>query len=45
MVAVCSGNSEYPLHHPQVVFDEEALPYGAASYASVAVEYLKNLIK
>ena len=45
MVAVCAGNSEHPLHHPQVVFDEEALPYGAAAYASVAVEYLDNLCK
>lgn len=40
MAAVCAGNSEYPLHHPRVVFDEDALPYGAAAYASVAVEYL-----
>lgn len=44
MVALCAGNSEHPLHHPQVVFDEEALPYGAAAYASVAVEYLNNLV-
>ena len=40
MAAICAGNSEHPLHHPQVVFDEDALPYGAAAYASVAVEYL-----
>ena len=40
MVAVCTGNSAHPLHHPQVVFDEESLPYGAAAYASMAVEYL-----
>ena len=45
MVAVCAGNSEHPLHHPQVVFDEDALPYGAAAYASVAVEYLNNFAK
>ena len=40
MAAICAGNSEHPLHHPQVIFDEHALPYGAAAYASVAVEYL-----
>ena len=45
MVAVCAGNSEHPLHHPKVVFDEDALPYGAAAYASVAVEYLNNFAK
>ena len=45
MVAVCAGNSEHPLHHPQVIFDEDALPYGAAAYASVAVEYLNNFAK
>ena len=45
MVAVCAGNSEHPLHHPQVVFDENALPHGAAAYASVAVEYLNNFTK
>ena len=45
MLAICAGNSEHPLHHPKVVFDEEALPFGAAAYASVAVEYLNNLSK
>ena len=45
MLAVCAGNSEYPLHHPKVVFDEESLPYGAAAYATAAVEYLNNFAK
>ena len=45
MLAICAGNSEHPLHHPKVVFDEDALPYGAAAYASVAVEYLNNFDK
>ena len=45
MVALCAGNSEHTLHHPKVVFDEEALPFGAAAYASVAVEYLNNFVR
>ena len=45
MAAICAGDSQHPLHHPKVVFDEEALPFGAAAYASVAVEYLNNFGK
>ena len=45
MAAICAGDSQHPLHHPKVIFDEEALPYGAAAYASVAVEYLTNFGK
>ena len=28
---------EYPLHHPRVLFDEDALPVGAAAYALAAI--------
>ena len=45
MVALCAGNNGYPLHHPKVVFDEDALPCGAAAYASVADEFLNNYSK
>lgn len=37
-----SGSSQYPAHHPKVVFDDNALPSGAAAYAHVAIEWLKN---
>ena len=42
MVALPAGNCGYPLHHPKVVFDEDALPVGAAVYARTAMEYLAN---
>lgn len=45
MVALCAGDSSHPLHHPKVIFDEDAIPPGAAAYASVAVEYLKKFAK
>ena len=32
----------YPQHHPKANFREEALPSGAAAYAHVAMEWLKN---
>lgn len=32
----------YPLHHPQVTFDENALPYGAAIYAYTALRFLED---
>lgn len=35
MLAVAAGG-EHPLHHPSLVFDEDALPYGAAAYAAFA---------
>lgn len=31
-----------PLHHPMAKFNEDALPCGAAAYAHVAMEWLKN---
>jgi metal-dependent amidase/aminoacylase/carboxypeptidase family protein len=30
----------YPLHNPNVVFDEEALPYGSAMLATCAMDWL-----
>ena len=45
MVALCAGDNGYPLHHPQVIFDEEAIPFGAAAYAAVAAEFLNNSAK
>ena len=32
----------YPQHHPKARFRDEALPFGAAAYAHVAMEWLKN---
>ena len=32
----------YPQHHPKACFLDEALPSGAAAYAHVAMEWLKN---
>lgn len=32
----------YPLHHPKVSFNEEALPIGAAIYANSAIQWLKS---
>ncbi|MBQ8598846.1 MAG: amidohydrolase [Oscillospiraceae bacterium] len=32
----------YPQHHPKARFHEDALPVGAAVYAHVAIEWLKN---
>ena len=40
MVALCAGDNGHPLHHPEVVFDEEALSAGAAAYAATAVGFL-----
>lgn len=43
MLAIAAGNSEegyvYPLHHPKARFDEEALVYGAAAFACLALEW------
>lgn len=40
-VALAAGRREdgyaFPLHHPRTVFDEGALPYGAALYAAFAL--------
>lgn len=32
----------HPQHHPKARFRDDALPYGAAAYAHVAMEWLKN---
>ncbi len=32
---------EYPLHHPKVRFDENALPVGAALYAYIALKFFE----
>ena len=45
MIAIAAGERakgyEYPLHHPQALFDEEALSIGAAVYAGLALEFLQ----
>lgn len=44
MLAIAAGNPDsgftYPLHHPSVRFDDDALSYGAATLAQVAMEWL-----
>jgi metal-dependent amidase/aminoacylase/carboxypeptidase family protein len=46
MLALGAGEKgkgyDYPLHHPKVCFDENALPIGVALYAKIATEWLKN---
>ncbi len=46
MLALGAGEKgkgyEYPLHHPKVKFDENALCIGAALYARIALEWLKK---
>lgn len=46
MVALAAGNPSkgytYPLHHPKVRFDEDALPYGAAIHAYAALRWLQT---
>lgn len=37
-----SIKSNKPLHSPEFVLDEEALPIGAALHASVAISYLEG---
>jgi amidohydrolase len=32
----------FPVHHPRVRFNEQALPIGAAVYANMAIEWLRN---
>ena len=45
MVALAAGRPQdgcaYPAHHPRAVFDEAALPVGAAVYAQLALNALK----
>lgn len=44
MLALAAGEPAkghtYPLHHPKVTFDEEALPVGAAAFAHIAASWL-----
>ncbi len=46
MLALAAGHSDkgftFPIHHPKVRFDEEALPVGAAIYAHVAMRWLEE---
>lgn len=45
-VSLATGGPEegccYPLHHPKVMFDENAYPIGAAVYANCAMEWLRH---
>ncbi|MBR3996329.1 MAG: amidohydrolase [Clostridia bacterium] len=47
MLALASGNVKdgytYPLHHPKVTFDEEAMINGCASLVSVCLGFFGNL--
>ncbi|MBO5213600.1 MAG: amidohydrolase [Clostridia bacterium] len=38
MLALAAGNPGVPLHHPKIVFDENALPYGTAALAALAMQ-------
>lgn len=44
LVGLCAGKGSdgfsYPLHNPRVIFDEGALPFGAAIYTALAVNLL-----
>ena len=44
MLALAAGRPEngynYPGHHPKVMFDEEALPFGSSIYAYTAMKWL-----
>ena len=46
MLALAGGKASdgyiYPQHHPKVVFDEQALPFGAAVYAYNAIRWLEE---
>ncbi len=46
MVALSAGETEkgynYPLHHPQVTFDESVLSIGASIYAYMGIKYLQS---
>lgn len=46
MLSLAAGSPDkghtYPLHHPKVTFDEDALPVGAAALASLAFSYLSE---
>lgn len=42
MLATRVENNPYPHHNPRVLFDESAMPLGAAMHAQCAFEWLKN---
>ena len=46
MIALSSGNAKngfsYPLHHPKVIFDENALATGSSIYAYSAMRWLEE---
>lgn len=46
MLALAAGEPQkghtYPLHHPKVIFDEHALPYGTAAMVGMAISYLSQ---
>lgn len=46
MIALTAGNAEngcpYPLHHPKVIFDEDALAIGSSIYAYSAMRWLEE---
>lgn len=46
MLSLAAGSPDkghkFPLHHPKVTFDENALPVGAAALAALAVSYLSK---
>ena len=46
MLALSAGNSQegytHPLHHPKVRLDENAMPFGTAALAHIAVRWLES---
>lgn len=46
MLSLAAGTPQeghtYPLHHPKVTFNEDALSYGAAAMAYMAIQYLNQ---
>ena len=38
-----STGFSYPLHNPRAIFDEEALPFATASYATIAIGFLNTV--
>ena len=39
---VADPEGRYSCHNPNVVFDESALPIGAATFANCAIQWLKH---
>lgn len=42
LALAAGGESAYPLHHPQVTFDESVLPVGSAIHAWMAMRWLEE---